>query len=108
MCAGEKIKLVDRSLDSRFDVREFVGSQNVVLSVLSGEAQKPLCAVVVTTHRPHCTRVGLFLARSFPQARSYSCTTVVYTHRNKAISFLDLFRVTVHERAHIPLILKWT
>lgn len=102
MCAGEKIKEVSRSLYLRFDVREFEGSRNVVcrfvLSVLSGEAQKPLCAVAVTTHRPHCTRVGLFLAQSFPQARSYSCTTVVYTHRNKAISFPDLFRVTVHEK----------
>lgn len=95
MCAGEKIKLVGRSLNLRFEVYEFEGCQNVVLS---GEAQKPLCAVVVTTHRPHCTRVGLFLAQSLPQARSYSCTTVVYTHRNKAISFLDLFRVTVHEK----------
>lgn len=99
MCAGEKIKLVGRSLDLRFEVNEFEGSQNVVCRfVLSGEAQKPLCAVVVTTHRPHCTRVGLFLAQSFPQARSYSCTTVANTHRDKAISFLDLFRVTVHEK----------
>lgn len=51
MCAGEKIKLVGRSLDLRLEVYEFEGSQNVVLSVLSGEAQKLLCAVVVTTHR---------------------------------------------------------
>lgn len=89
MCAGEKIKLVDLWI---------CALKFVSLSVLSGEAQKPLCAVVITTHRPHCTRVGLFLAQSFPQARSYSCTTVVYTHRNKAISFLYLFRVTVREK----------